>query len=256
SKKQPGRFEELEQELLYTRETLQATVEESQASNEELKSTNEELQSTNEELQSTNEELETSKEELQSINEELVTLNSELQAKIEQLATMQNDMKNLLDNMDIGAIFLDERFMIKRFTSKAVKVFRLLASDIGRPLGDIKSNLVGDDLITDARAVLDSLIPRERVVLSTSDEWYIVRVLPYRTLDNVIDGVVLTFTDITERKKIESELQLARVYAENIVDTVRGPLLVLDADLKVVSAGRSFYEYFLVTPEETIGHYL
>src|SRR5208283_2360769 len=156
----------------------------------------------------------------------------------------------------IGTIFLDERFMIKRFTSKAVKVFRLLASDIGRPLGDIKSNLVGDDLITDARAVLDSLIPRERVVLSTSDEWYIVRVLPYRTLDNVIDGVVLTFTDITERKKIESELQLARVYAENIVDTVRGPLLVLDADLKVVSAGRSFYEYFLVTPEETIGHYL
>ena len=256
SKKQPGRLEELEQELLYTRETLQATLEESQASNEELKSTNEELQSTNEELQSTNEELETSKEELQSINEELVTLNSELQAKIEQLAVMQNDMKNLLDNMDVGTIFLDERFMIKRFTSKAVKVFRLLASDVGRPLGDIKSNIVGDELLADAGAVLDSLIPRERVVQATSNEWYIVRVLPYRTLDNVIDGVVLTFTDITERRKIELELQLARDYAENIVDSVREPLLVLDGEMKVVSASRTFYKYFLVQPEETIGRYL
>ena len=256
SKKQPGRLEELEQELFYTRETLQATIEESQASNEELKSTNEELQSTNEELQSTNEELETSKEELQSINEELVTLNSELQAKIEQLAVMQNDMKNLLDNMDIGTIFLDERFMIKRFTSKAVKVFRLLASDVGRPLGDIKSNLVGDELLADARAVLDSLVPREKVVQATSNEWYIVRILPYRTLDNVIDGVVLTFNDITERKKMEMELQMAREYAQNIVDTVREPLVVLDAEMKVVSVSRSFYKHFLVHLEDTIGRYL
>jgi two-component system CheB/CheR fusion protein len=256
TKKQPGRVEELEQELLYTRETLQATIEESQASNEELKSTNEELQSTNEELQSTNEELETSKEELQSINEELTTLNSELQAKIEQLAVMQNDMKNLLDNMDIGTIFLDERFMIKRFTSKAVKLFRLLASDVGRPLGDIKSNLVGDELLADAGAVLDSLIPREKLVQATNNAWYILRILPYRTLDNVIDGVVLTFNDITERKKIEAELQMARDYADNIVDTVREPLLVLDAEMKVLSASRSFYKYFLVQPEDTIGRYL
>ena len=256
TKKQPEHLEELEQELLHTRETLQATIEESQASNEELKSTNEELQSTNEELQSTNEELETSKEELQSTNEELVTLNSELQAKIEQLAVMQNDMKNILDNMDIGTIFLDERFMIKRFTSKAVKLFRLLASDVGRPLGDIKSNLVVDELLADAGAVLDSLIPREKLVQATNNEWYILRILPYRTLDNVIDGVVLTFNDITERKKMEMELQMAREYAENIVDAVREPLIILDAEMKVLSASRSFYKYFLVTPEDTIGNYL
>ena len=221
-----------------------------------MKSTNEELQSTNEELQSINEELETSKEELQSINEELQTLNSELQSKIEQLAVMQNDMKNLLDNMDIGTIFLDERFIIRRFTAKAAKVFHLLASDVGRPLGDITSNLVGDELLSDAREVLDTLVPREKAVQATSDEWYIVRILPYRTLDNVIDGVVLTFTDITERKKIESEMQMARDYAENVVDTVREPLLVLNAEMKVTSANRSFYDRFLVKPQETIGYYL
>ncbi len=253
AKQKQGRVEELEQELLYARENLQANIEESQASNEELKSTNEELQSTNEELQSTNEELETSKEELQSINEELLTLNSELQAKIEQLAVMQNDMKNLLDNMDIGTIFLDEQFSIKRFTAKATRAFRLLDSDMGRPLGDIKSNLVGDDLLNDAREVLDSLVPKEKAVQATSKEWYIVRILPYRTLDNVIDGVVITFNDITERKEIEMELQMAREYAENIVDTVREPLLVLDAGLKIVSANRSFYKQFLVQPGDTIG---
>jgi two-component system CheB/CheR fusion protein len=256
AKKDKGRTEELEQELSYTKETLQATIEESQASNEELKSANEELQSTNEELQSTNEELETSKEELQSINEELVTLNSELQAKIEELAVMHNDMKNFLDNMDIGTIFLNERFLIRRFTAKAAKVFRLLASDLGRPLGDITSNLVGDELLSDAREVLDSLVPREKAVQATSNEWYTVRILPYRTLDNVIDGVVLTFTDITELKKIESEMQMARDYAEDIVDTVREPLIILDGEMKVVSANRSFYERFLVQPGETIGRYL
>lgn len=258
AKKRQGLIEELEQELYYTRETLQATIEKCQAENQELKAANEELQPTNEELQSTNEELETSREELQSINEELVTLNSELQAKIEQLAVVQNDMKNLLDNIDIGTVFLDEQLIIKRFTSKALKLFRLLATDVGRPLGDINSNLVGVDLLTDALEVLKSLVPREKVVQATSNEWYIVRVLPYRTLDNVIDGVVLTFTDITERKKIELELQMqmARDYAENIVDTVREPLVVLDAEMKVISASRSFFKYFLVQPEETIGRYL
>ena len=171
-----------------------------QAANEELKSTNEELQSTNEELQSTNEELETSKEEMQSVNEEIVTVNSELQAKIEQLTDIQNDMKNLLENVNVGTIFLDDHLAIKRFTREALKVYRLAPSDMGRPLADIRSNIPDVDLVTDAQAVLESLIPLMKPVRTTGNEWYNVRIMPYRTFDNVIDGVVLTFSDITALK--------------------------------------------------------
>lgn len=248
------RVEELEQELMYTKENLRATIEEMQATSEELKSSNEELQSTNEELQSTNEEIETSKEELQSVNEELMTVNAELQSKIEQLIMVQNDMKNLLDNTNIGTIFLDANLAIKRFTREAAAVFRLVFSDTGRPLSDIKSNIVEEDLIADAQAVLDSLIPREKQVQTTDRAWYLVRIMPYRTLENVIDGVVLTFADITELKKAEEEIQKTREYAENIVDTVREPLLILNADLKVLSANRSFYKTFHVSPNETKDH--
>jgi two-component system CheB/CheR fusion protein len=250
------RLAELEQELSYTKENLQATIEEMQAANEELKSANEEFQSMNEELQSTNEELETSKEELQSLNEELVTVNAELQAKIEQLNGMQNDMKNLLDNMNIGTIFLDEHLAIKRFTRQAARVYRLVASDVGRPLGDIKSNIGGEDLMAEAQAVLEALAPREKEVRTTDQAWYLVRIVLYRTLDNVVEGVVLTFTDITDLKKIEEDAREARQYAESIVDTVWEPLIILDSDLKVVSASRSFYRTFRVSPQETVGCYL
>jgi two-component system CheB/CheR fusion protein len=194
-----GRTQELEHELAYLKESYQSSVEEQQASNEELKSTNEELQSTNEELQSTNEELETSKEELQSVNEELITVNSELQVKIEQLAGIQNDMKNLLDNVNIGIIFLDRYLTIRRFTRDAVKIYRLVPSDVGRPLNDIKSIGESDGLLTAAQAVLDSLIPYEQEMQISENVWMLARIQPYRTLDNVIDGVVLTFTDITAR---------------------------------------------------------
>ncbi len=194
-----GRTQELEHELTYLKESYQASVEEQQASNEELKSTNEELQSTNEELQSTNEELETSKEELQSVNEELITVNSELQVKIEQLAGIQNDMKNLLDNVNIGIIFLDRHFIIRRFTRDAVNIYRLVPSDVGRPLNDIKSIGESESLLTAAQTVLDSLIPYEKEMQISEDVWMLARIQPYRTLDNVIDGVVLTFTDITAR---------------------------------------------------------
>ncbi|MBU0621479.1 MAG: PAS domain-containing protein [Gammaproteobacteria bacterium] len=250
------RAEELERELAYTKENLHATIEEQQASNEELKSTNEEMQSTNEELQSTNEELETSKEELQSVNEELVTVNAELQDKIEQLAGMQNDMKNLLDNVNVGTIFLNDTLGIKRFTRDAVQVYRLVASDVGRPLADIKSNIKDDDLLADAQAVLDTLVPREREVRTDSGAWYLARIQPYRTLDNVIDGVVLTFTDISKRMQAESAMKDARELAEGIVNTVREPLIVLDAAAKVISASRSFYENFKVTPQDTVGRQL
>ncbi|MBI5331699.1 MAG: PAS domain-containing protein [Betaproteobacteria bacterium] len=250
------RVEELERDLAYTRENLQATIEEQQASNEELKSTNEELQSTNEELQSTNEELETSKEELQSVNEELITVNAELQAKIEQLAGMQNDMKNLLDNINVGTVFLDEHLVIRRFTREATRVYRLVASDVGRPLGDIKSDLEGEDLLTEAQTVLDTLAPREREVRTASGAWYLARIQPYRTLDNVIEGVVFTFTDISKRVAAETAVREARELAEAIVNTVREPLLVLDGELRVISASQSFYQRFQVAPGDTVGRAL
>jgi len=247
------RVEELEQDLAYTKENLQATIEEMQATNEELTSTNEELQSTNEELQSTNEELETSKEELQSVNEEIVTVNSELQAKIEQNSLIQNDMKNLLENVNVGTIFLDEHLTIKRFTHDATKIFRFAPTDVGRPLADIRSLIPDVDLIPDAQGVLDSLIPRERHVHTTNSEWYLVRIMPYRTLDNVIDGVVLTFNDITALKTVETEALVARNYAQSIVDTVREPLIVLNGKFEVISASRAFYQTFGVTKEATEG---
>ncbi|MCX6005930.1 MAG: PAS domain-containing protein, partial [Chloroflexi bacterium] len=252
----PDHVNELEMELAYTRENLQANFEELQASNEELKSANEELQSANEELQSTNEELETSREELQSLNEELVTVNSEYQAKIEQLTALQNDMKNLLDTMSVGTVFLDGKLVIKRFSREAAKVYRLVASDVGRPLSDIKSNIEEDDLVADALAVLNSLVPLEKEVQATDGGWYQVRVMPYRTLDNVIDGVVLTFSDITALKQLETAALQARDYAQDIVDTVREPLVVLDGDMKVVSTSRAFFRVFHTSPRETLGMHL
>ena len=245
--KGPGRDEELERELTYTRESLQATIEEQQAANEEM-------QSTNEELQSTNEELETSKEELQSVNEELVTVNAELQAKIEQLIDVQNDMKNLFDNINVGTIFLDEHLVIRRFSREAVRIYPMVASDVGRPLADIKPNLASDeDILPKAQAVLDTLAPQEIELRTADGGWYLARIQPYRTIDNVIEGVVLTFTDITQRVAAEAAVQQARKLAESIVDMVGAPLLVLDEDLKIVSASRPFYRQFQVSPQETLG---
>ncbi|HEX5364941.1 MAG TPA: CheR family methyltransferase, partial [Gallionella sp.] len=246
------RIVELERELALAREHLQATIEGQQASSEELQSTNEELQSTNEELQSTNEELETSKEELQSVNEELITVNAELQFKIEQLVAMQNDMKNLLDNINIGAMFLDAHMVIRRFTREATRVFRLVASDVGRPLADIKSNLENDDMLADAQAVLDTLIPREREVQAIDGTSFLARIQPYRTLDNVIEGVVLSFAETTELVRVNADRQDALKLTEGIVDTVREPLVVLDSDLRVSYASHSFYQIFQTTPDQTL----
>lgn len=251
------RLKETEKELAYTRKNLQATVEELQASNEELKSSNEEMQSTNEELQSTNEELETSREELQSMNEELTTVNSELQGKIDQLFRAEDDIRALLENTNIGVIFLDNHLSINRFTSKATKIFNLIQSDVGRPLHDIRSNLEQDDVEKDAKKVLGSLQKGEKEIRTKEGEWYLMQAVPYRSSQNTIDGVVLTFTDLTEAKrsaetitrlKIESA---AREFAESIVETVRDPLVVLNGDLRVVSANRSFYMTFQVSKEET-----
>lgn len=186
------------------------------------------------------------------MNEELITVNTELQSKIEQLSHMQNDMKNLLDNINIGTVFLDRNLAIKRFTREAVKVYRLAASDVGRPLGDIKSKLEGEDLLRESETVLDTLVPIEREVRSDDGTWFLARVQPYRTVDNVIDGVVLTFTDITERIVAITERE-ARNLAQELVATVLEPMLVLDGDLRVVSASQAFYASFQVTPQDTVG---
>ena len=250
------RIADLEHELAYAWESLQATVEETQASNDELKSANEELQSTNEELQSSNEELETSREELQSMNEEIITVNSELNARVEQLSDMRNDMKNLLDSINTGTLFLDHQLGIRRYTPEAAKIYRLIDTDVGRPLSDITSNIEGENLLAELRSVLDTLVPRERDVRTIDGAWYLARMQPYRTLDDVIAGVVLTFTVVTEFKLATVKLaaqELRTVLAEGIVNTVTEPLLVLDHSLQVVSAGRSFYEHFQVRPEETVG---
>jgi two-component system, chemotaxis family, CheB/CheR fusion protein len=254
----------LERELAYARESLQATIEEQHATNEELKSTNEELQSaneelqsSNEELQSSNEELETSKEELQSLSEEAYTVNGELSAKVEQLSGIHNDMKNLLDSVNTGTLFLDHHLMIRRYTPQAVNVYRLIATDVGRPLGDITSNIQGEDLLVELQTVLDTLIPREREVRTVDGAWYLASMKPYRTLDNIIAGAVLTFTNVTEFKLAsiklgEADEARARL-AEGIVNTVVEPLIVLDGSLKVISANRSFYEHFQVKEKETVG---
>jgi two-component system CheB/CheR fusion protein len=200
----------LRQELRAKEEYLQTTNEELETSNEELKSSNEEMQSVNEELQSTNEELETSKEELQSVNEELATVNAELHTKVDDLSRANNDMNNLLSGTGIGTVFVDLQLRILRFTPAATRIINLILSDVGRPIGHVVSNLVGyDHLVADAQAVLDTLAPKEADVQTTAGKWYSMRMLPYRTLDNVIEGVVITFVDISEAKKMQEALQKA-----------------------------------------------
>ena len=251
---------DIHEELKRTRQQLQSTIEEMEATQEELRSANEELQSNNEELQSTNEELTTAKEELQSLNEEMQTVNAELQTKIELLSQSNNDMKNLLNGIDIATIFLDNDFCIKRFTPQAVKIVNLIPGDVGRPFANLVSNLKYDRILDDAKEVLDSLVPKETQVLSIDDRWYNMRLLPYRTDDNVIDGVVITLVDITAMKRMEEllrrrqdELQAARVHADSILSAVHMPLLVLDGKLHVVSASRLFYETFRTSPQSTVG---
>jgi len=197
----------LEQELQSTREYLQTTIEELETSNEELKSTNEELQSVNEELQSSNEELKTSKEELQSTNEELSTVNAELQSKVDELSQTNNDINNLLASTEIGTIFLDNNLHIKRFTPAIIKMFNFIPSDVNRPISDITSNMLYEDIYADIKTVLDTLVQKEIYVQSQSGYWYSMRIVPYRTTENIIDGVVITFVDISEVKISEKSVR-------------------------------------------------
>ncbi|MBN2591827.1 MAG: PAS domain-containing protein [Sedimentisphaerales bacterium] len=245
----PPRIEALEQELKSTKEYLQTTIEELETSNEELKSSNEELQSTNEELQSTNEELETSREELQSTNEELRTVNSEHQSKIDELFQVNDDLNNLLASTNIATVFLDTELKIKRFTPESRNLFKFIESDTGRPLDNIVNKLEYVNLEADMEKVLKTLEKIECEVQTKDGLWLLVKIAPYRTTENVIDGVVITIFDISKEKE-------AQRYAESIFEMVRQPMLVLDKELKVLSANRAFYRTFAAKSQETEGKFI
>ncbi len=233
-----ARIATLKRELRAKEEYLQTTNEELATSNEELKSANEEMQSVNEELQSTNEELETSKEELQSVNEELATVNAELQNRVADLSRSNNDMNNLLAGTGIGTIFVDHQLRIQRFTPAVTQVINLILTDVGRPVGHIVSNLVGyDRLVADVRAVLDSLVPTECEVQTQTGAWYLLRIRPYRTLENVIEGAVITFTEITQMKAAEAALQESEAlrHLAVVVRDARDAITVQDLEGRILA---------------------
>ena len=202
-----AQVQELQQRLVQSHEELQTTREAMQISQEELRSSNEELQSTNEELQSTNEELTTAQEELQSLNEELQTVNAELQAKLDELSSSGNDMRNLLNNTQIATLFLDRSLRVRFFTEHATELIHLIPGDVGRPVTDLAFNVIYPDLLTDSKEVLRKLVPIEKALATKDGRWFALRVMPYRTMDNRIDGVVITFTDITIVTKLEEKVR-------------------------------------------------
>jgi two-component system, chemotaxis family, CheB/CheR fusion protein len=237
----------LEAELHYVRGTLQGMIEDLESSNEELKSMNEELQSTNEEVQSSNEELSTSREELQSLNEELQTLNDELAQRNGMLSQSNDDMHNLLSSVHVATVFVDPQLNVKRFTTPAKKVFRLRDSDVGRPVSDLVVNLDYQTLVEDAQEVLRTLVFAEREVQTTEGEWRLMRILPYRTANNVIDGLIITVTDIQRLKEAQLQLDESRGLFDDIMTALPMPLVLLDHELAIVAASIEFTRHFGAT---------
>jgi len=249
-------IENLRHELTATKEFLQSIIEEREAANQELQAANEELLSSNEELQSTNEEVETAKEELQSVNEELTTVNEELQHRNVELSQLNNDLNNLFTGVNIPIIMLGSDGRIRRFTPTAAKVLNLIPADLGRPIGDIRPSVDLSDLEQVCRHVIDTATVVERELSDRDGRWHSLRVRPYTTTDNQTDGAVITLEDITALKSSVEQVTAARDHAQTIVDSVPVPLVLLDIDLRVTWASRSFYETFQLTPEETISHFV
>lgn len=235
---------ELEKELQHAREEMHTTLEEMQTSQEELKSTNEELQSTNEELQSTNEELTTSKEEMQSLNEELQTVNAELLSKVDDFTRVNNDMKNLLNSTDIATLFLDKDLNIRRYTNQATKIFKLIKSDIGRPFTDQVSDLDYPELATDALEVLRTLTFIQKQITTSDGRWFSTRIMPYRTFDDRIDGLVITFFNISDHKKLEVELNEKRQMHNLLLNLSSEIVVKLSHEWKVVEFNKAAESFF------------
>lgn len=251
-----GNGARLRQELTSTRLFLQSVIEEREAANEELKAANEEIQSSNEELQSANEELETAKEELQSTNEELRTLNEELQTRNVELTQLNNDLINLLSSVNIPIVMLSQDLRIRRFTPMAQKVLNLIPTDVGRPMRDLNPNIDVADLNQMFVDCISSLEAKEREVRDVHGTWYLMRIRPYRTTDNRIDGLVMALFEVDALKSSLEQARAAHELAEAIIETVQEPLVVMDGKLRVKSANRFFYQTFRVSREETEGRYL
>ncbi len=238
-------IKDLELELKYTKENLQATIEELGTSNEELQATNEELISSNEELQSTN-------EELQSVNEELYTVNSEYQSKIEVLTQLNNDINNLLKNTNIGTVFLDRNLLIRKFTPAVTSAINILEMDIGRPIHHISHNTFYDKFLEDIENVLRTLIPKENEVKGKKNNWFLMRILPYRTIDNAIDGVVITFFDITERKNFEERIERKNNLLLSVLDNSPIANAILNKEGKITYANHMAEKVLGLTIDEII----
>jgi two-component system, chemotaxis family, CheB/CheR fusion protein len=233
-------MDQLRQDLQATRNYLQATIEKHEATNQELRAANEEIQSSNEELQSTNEELETAKEELQSTNEELTTVNEELHSRQLELIQVNNDLTNLINSVHLPIIILGHDLRIRRFTPMAEKVLNVIPSDIGRPLSDLNINLSVKDLPQVITEVVESLAMREFEVQDNAGRWYSLRLRPYKTSDNKIDGVVLTLIDVNDMKRTIAELEEARDFARAVIVSAPEAMAVLTSDLRIVAANDAF----------------
>ncbi|MHB8302882.1 MAG: PAS domain-containing protein, partial [Acidobacteriaceae bacterium] len=245
-------FTRLKQELAATQGSLRAATESEDAVREEFQSANEEILSANEELQSTNEELETSKEELQSANEELNSLNNELGHKNAELHDLNNDLSNFLNSTKIPVVMLDRDLRIRRLTPSADQLVKAVSSDVGRPIADIRLNVKVPDLEEMIAKVVDDLQPAQRDVQDLQDRWHRLHILPYRTLDNKIDGVVLVLLDIDAMKSANEQLQHSTEFLRGMLDTVRQPLLVLDTELRVIAMNGPFQSTFKVSPDQTL----
>ena len=241
----------LKQELATTKEYLRSIIEEQEATNQDLRAANEEILSSNEEFQSSNEELETAKEEIQATNEELNTINDELQRRNHQATQVSNDLENLISSTNIPSLVLDSDLCIRSFTPLAQSVLRLIPTDVGRPLWDINHALTITNLESQIREVISTLKSTEQEVQDRDGHWYDLRLRPYRTLDNKIDGAMVILIDIDALKRSMEQLERSRNYVRAIVETVREPLIVLDSNLRVSTANRSFYHTFKATAAET-----
>jgi len=239
--------------LQHTREEMQNSTEEMQSAQEELKSTNEELQSTNEELQSTNEELTSSKEEMQSLNEELQTVNAELQSKISDYMDVNNDMKNLLNSTDIATLFLDKDLKIKRYTPQATKIFKLIKSDIGRQFTDQVSDLIYPELAEDANEVLKTLVFIKKQIPTKDERWFSIRIMPYRTFDDKIDGLVITFFNITDLKLMETKLTENEQMHQLILNSSSDLIVKLSANWNILEFNQEAEKFFASKRDEALG---